>query len=70
MLKTIKTTNYEGIITIDGAVVANLYCTVNEDGSSTYNRRLPDQATYDAHKEEIQKEITEFEAQVEKERDK
>ncbi|MCH4170659.1 MAG: hypothetical protein LKF36_05465 [Lactobacillus sp.] len=64
-LKTSKTINYQGYVTVEDKPVVNLYYTLGEDGLSSYNEQVQDRILYDANKEAVKKDIADFRTKIE-----
>ena len=50
--------------TIENVVVANMYATINENGNININKTITDQKAYINHKEEVEKDMSDFEELV------
>ena len=70
MLNTTTSKNFSGTSTIKNAgttgtienvVVANMYATINEDGNININKTITNQKVYVEHKEEVEKDMSDFE---------
>ncbi|MCH4171935.1 MAG: hypothetical protein LKF36_11980 [Lactobacillus sp.] len=64
-LKTTKNTNYTGTVSVDDKPVVNLYYSIGEDGTSSYNEQIQDRTLYDANKVAVKKDISDFRDKVE-----
>ena len=73
MLQTTTSKNFSGTSTIKNAgttgtienvVVANMYATINENGNININKTITDQKAYVEHKEEVEKDMSDFEEMV------
>ena len=56
---TVKNAGTKG--TIENVVVANMYATINEDGNININKTITNQKVYVEHKEEVEKDMRDFE---------
>ena len=61
MLQTTASKQFSGTSTIDNVVVANMYATINENGNININKTITDQKAYVEHKEEVEKDMSDFE---------
>ena len=64
MLKVTTSKNFSGSSMIGNVQVANMYATVNEIGSVTINKTIMDQNTYAKNKEEVEKDMADFDALI------
>ena len=61
MLQTTTSKQFSGTSTIDNVVVSNMYATINENGNININKTITDQKAYVDHKEEVEKDMSDFE---------
>ena len=61
MLNTTSSKQLSGTSTIDNVIVANMYATINEDGNININKTITNQELYVANKEEVRKDMSDFE---------
>ena len=70
MLQTTTSKQFSGTSTVENAgttgtiekvVVANMYATINENGNININKTITDQKAYVEHKEEVEKDMRDFE---------
>ena len=61
MLNTTSSKQLSGTSTIDNVIVANMYATINENGNININKTITDQKAYVEHKEEVEKDMSDFE---------
>ena len=61
MLNVTTSKQFSGTSTIDNVVVANMYATINENGNININKTITDQKAYINHKEEVDKDMSDFE---------
>lgn len=66
MLKTTTSKNFNGTSTVDdgemkGVIVASMYATISEDGNININKAITNKEVYNRHKEEVQKDLRDFE---------
>lgn len=64
MLKVTTSKSFSGSSMINGSQVANMYATVNEVGSITINKTIMDQNAYAKNKEEVEKDMADFDALI------
>lgn len=64
MLNVTTSKQFSGTSTIDNVVVANMYATINENGNININKTITDQKAYINHKEEVEKDMSDFEELV------
>ena len=64
MLKVTTSKSFSGSSTVDGIQVATMYATVNEVGSVTINKTIMDQNAYTKNKEEVEKDMADFDALI------
>ena len=64
MLQTTTSKRFSGTSTIDNVVVSNMYATINENGNININKTITDQKAYVEHKEEVEKDMSDFEEMV------
>lgn len=65
MLNMSKSTNYSGLIEIDGTSIVSLVYDVREDGTSNYNESILNGDMYTKHKDDVDKQIADFKAKIE-----
>lgn len=53
-----------GTGTIEKVVVANMYATINENGNININKTITDQKAYINNREEVEKDMSDFEELV------
>ena len=66
MLKTTTSKNFNGTSIIDdgemkGVIVASMYASISEDGNININKTITNKEVYNRHKEEVQKDLMDFE---------
>ena len=66
MLKTTTSKNFNGTSIIDdgemkGVIVASMYASISEDGNININKTITNKEVYNRHKEEVQKDLQDFE---------
>lgn len=66
MLKTTTSKNLNGTSTVDdgemkGVIVASMYASISEDGNININKTITNKEVYNRHKEEVQKDLQDFE---------
>ena len=66
MLKTTTSKNFNGTSIIDdgemkGVIVASMYASISEDGNININKTITNKEVYNSHKEEVQKDLRDFE---------
>ena len=66
MLKTTTSKNLNGTSIVDdgemkGAIVASMYASISEDGNININKTITNKEVYNRHKEEVQKDLRDFE---------
>ena len=66
MLKTTTSKNFNGTSIIDdgemkGVIVASMYASISEDGNININKTITNKEVYNRHKEEVQKDLLDFE---------
>ena len=66
MLKTTTSKNFNGTSIIDdgemkGVIVASMYASISEDGNININKTITNKEVYNCHKEEVQKDLRDFE---------
>lgn len=66
MLKTTTSKNFNGTSIIDdgemkGVIVASMYASISEDGNININKTITNKEVYNRHKEEVQKDLRDFE---------
>lgn len=64
MLNVTTSKNFSGTSVIDNVAVANMYATINENGNININKTITDQKAYINHKEEVEKDMSDFEELV------
>ena len=64
MLNVTTSKQFSGTSTIDNVVVANMYATINENGNININKTITDQKAYINHREEVEKDMSDFEELV------
>lgn len=64
MLNVTTSKNFSGTSVIDNVAVANMYATINENGNININKTITDQKAYVNHKEEVEKDMSDFEELV------
>ena len=64
MLNTTTSKNISGTSTIDNITVANMYATINENGNISINKTILDQNTYASNKDEVKKDMADFDELV------
>ena len=64
MLNVTTSKNFSGTSVIDNVAVANMYATINENGNININKTITDQKAYVNHKEEVEKDMSDFEEMV------
>ena len=64
MLVSSKSTSYNGTSTIEGVVVASLTGNVTADGNISTSTYIMDRQAFENNKEEVQKDIQEFQNMV------
>ena len=65
MLSITKTTNFQGISTIDGKAVVAMNAMIHQDGKYSLNYAVQNNELYTEHKEEITTDIDLFKKEVE-----
>ena len=61
MLQTTTSKQFSGTSTVENVVVANMYATINENGNININKTINDQKAYVEYKEEVEKDMSDFE---------
>ena len=66
MLKTTTSKNFNETSTVDdgemkGVIVASMYASISEDGNININKTITNKEVYNRHKEEVQKDLRDFE---------
>lgn len=66
MLKTTTSKNFNGTSIVDdgdmkGVIVASMYASISEDGNININKTITNKEVYNRHKEEVQKDLRDFE---------
>ena len=66
MLKTTTSKNFNGTSIVDdgemkGVIVASMYASISEDGNININKTITNKEVYNRHKEEVQKDLLDFE---------
>ena len=66
MLKTTTSKNLNGTSIVDdgemkGVIVASMYASISEDGNININKTITNKEVYNHHKEEVQKDLRDFE---------
>ena len=66
MLKTTTSKNLNGTSIVDdgemkGVTVASMYASISEDGNININKTITNKEVYNRHKEEVQKDLRDFE---------
>lgn len=66
MLKTTTSKNFNGTSAVDdgemkGIIVASMYASISEDGNININKTITNKEVYNRHKEEVQKDLRDFE---------
>lgn len=66
MLKTTTSKNFNGTSIVDdgemkGVIVASMYASISEDGNININKTITNKEVYNRHKEEVQKDLQDFE---------
>ena len=66
MLKTTTSKNLNGTSIVDdgemkGVIVASMYASISEDGNININKTITNKEVYNRHKEEVQKDLHDFE---------
>lgn len=66
MLKTTTSKNLNGTSIVDdgemkGVIVASMYASISEDGNININKTITNKEVYNRHKEEVQKDLRDFE---------
>ena len=66
MLKTTTSKNFNGTSIVDdgemkGVIVASMYASISEDGNININKTITNKEEYNRHKEEVQKDLRDFE---------
>lgn len=66
MLKTTTSKNFNGTSIVDdgemkGVIVASMYASISEDGNININKTITNKEVYNRHKEEVQKDLMDFE---------
>lgn len=66
MLKTTTSKNLNGTSIVDdgemkGVIVASMYASISEDGNININKTITNKEVYNRHKEEVQKDLLDFE---------
>ena len=69
MLKTTTSKNLNGTSIVDdgemkGVIVASMYASISEDGNININKTITNKEVYNRHKEEVQKDLRDFETFV------
>lgn len=69
MLKTTTSKNLNGTSIVDdgemkGVIVASMYASISEDGNININKTITNKEVYNRHKEEVQKDLRDFEVFV------
>ena len=66
MLKTTTSKNFNGTSIVDdgemkGVIVASMYASISDDGNININKTITNKEVYNRHKEEVQKDLRDFE---------
>ena len=66
MLKTTTSKNFNGTSIVDdgemkGVIVASMYASISEDGNININKTITNKEVYNRHKEEVHKDLRDFE---------
>ena len=66
MLQTTTSKNLNGTSIVDdgemkGVIVASMYASISEDGNININKTITNKEVYNRHKEEVQKDLRDFE---------
>ena len=66
MLKTTTSKNLNGTSIVDdgemkGVIVSSMYASISEDGNININKTITNKEVYNRHKEEVQKDLRDFE---------
>ena len=66
MLRTTTSKNFNGTSIVDdgemkGVIVASMYASISEDGNININKTITNKEVYNRHKEEVQKDLRDFE---------
>ena len=66
MLKTTTSKNFNGTSIVDdgemkGVIVSSMYASISEDGNININKTITNKEVYNRHKEEVQKDLLDFE---------